>query len=60
MRRRPPRSVAEELKTVVDRAREAFLDTATAWMRLRQRFLIRIGKQPSEDPSRSAEDKDRK
>ncbi len=46
MPERPARDVAADLVRSVAAAREAFLDSATRWVDLRHRFLIKTGKQP--------------
>ena len=46
MAKRSAREVAAELGRAVANAREAFMESATRWVRLRHGFLIKTGKQP--------------
>lgn len=46
MAKRSAREVTAELSRAVANARETFMESATLWVKLRQRFLIMTGKQP--------------
>lgn len=45
----PERTKGADLVSAFQKARERFIDAATRWIRARQSFLIRTGKQPKRD-----------
>ena len=49
MAKRSAQEAAVELSRTVAIAREAFMESATHWVRLRHRFLVKTGKQPDSD-----------
>ena len=46
MAKRSAREAAVELNRAVAKAREEFMESATHWVSLRHRFLVKTGKQP--------------
>ena len=46
MAKRSAHDAAIELSRAVARAREEFMESATHWVSLRHRFLVKMGKQP--------------